>query len=189
MYLTSSDIKIYLTSPDSDTDNISHPLTERLTSQRHHLTQTTYFTSPDRKIYLTTHIIWHGQLSSHPPALTTYPPPCGKFPDHVTKTETKPLTPVIRPELAADGLTHVVEGMEVLGDGLIVLALQAGKGAEAVPLEAATLSVKLHSKRRHRAIEVGLLTSWPATVTAPQQTIGTWYRACKPTPCGEAYWG
>ena len=33
------------------------------------------------------------------------------------------LTPVIRPKLAADSLTHVVEGVEVLRDGLIVLAL------------------------------------------------------------------
>ena len=101
----------------------------------------------------------------------------------------KSLTPVLGPELAADGLTHVVEGVEVLGDRLVVLALQAGQGAKVVPLEAPGDPVELHAEGGDGAVEVGLLASGPAAVTAPQQTIGTWYRARKPAPCGEAYWG
>lgn len=55
----------------------------------------------------------------------------------------------------------MIEGLEVLRQGIVKLLLQVSQLSEPVPLVASSNQVKLHPKAGDDPIEVLLLSSWP----------------------------
>ena len=71
---------------------------------------------------------------------------------------------VVGLELAADPLTHEVEGVEILRQRVVVLLVQPRLLPEAVPPEPPGSPAKLHAKRRDGPVKVRLLPPGPAAV-------------------------
>ena len=65
-------------------------------------------------------------------------------------------------EFATDPLTHVIEGLEVFDQSVVVLLVEPREAAEPVPAVSAGRPVVLHAKRRHRAVEISFLSPRPA---------------------------